>query len=327
MPDIIPAIKGTAWVWAAVGFGVVLSLAIHEFAHAAAYKKAHVRIERISLFGLPIPYRLNWHIPLPLRFKAFPEASVGIYPIPLGAFIMANRADVSQVPMHVVRTMAMAGPISNMLLTVICVICMLSVEYFFLPRAMFLKGTWIEQFYTDEFGFTYRYWDYKHYVDYYVLAVACISQFGVLIFMLRDRRWLPVTLVVISTVWLVTTVTYFNVEATTRLLTDVQEGTVLQGFVEGSSKIDAIGSDFVAAGAWPATFFVFFVLSAINFLLAALNMVPGCAGDGSMILGTYVPQRYLKLYVIVVAGSMLLLNVGILLADPIVWFAKAVRFG
>ncbi len=88
---------------------VMVSISVHELGHAFAMRECGVRVERISLIGVPGLGTFR----IPVRLSQFPGTEWVIHPFVIGAYVMANEDDMEKASARDRVFISAAGPLAN----------------------------------------------------------------------------------------------------------------------------------------------------------------------------------------------------------------------
>ena len=95
---------------------ILLSVAVHELAHAIAMRECGVRVMRISLLGSYGP-----RMRLPIRSRYFPGTEWVMHPIVIGAYLEIAEDDIRRLPLPDQVYIKAMGPLGSVAFAVACV--------------------------------------------------------------------------------------------------------------------------------------------------------------------------------------------------------------
>ena len=288
----------TIWLWGLFLLGLFLSVSIHELAHAWAFAHLNVRLQRISIFGLPVPFRSHWCIKLPIKCPRFPDASWEINPIPLGAFVRPHPDDINSLTPNDLRTILVYGPLANLIVAAILFAAACVLDYSFFHTGVIVRivenSTEVMNLTTGEME--HFAWQAPSRSDF-TLKIFNTIQFLLILILARRLSWFPLLAVVFATLTVIALFILGSHALWSIMVSEIERGRLMVDnfLIQNDTFEEMLQTDNTSV-----VIGMLCELTGMNVMLAFVNLVPFISGDGSLILATYIPERQIKTYVITV---------------------------
>lgn len=294
------------WILAIAAVLVVwFGIAVHEIGHALACRRAGIPVREISLLGFPLPGIKGWQ--LPFKSRTFPETIFLIHPVLLGAYMKPDNVAMEAAGRRErVRILAM-GPIASLLfgltLLTLCSLAFAADTIVGGCTKCLQKGAVNNQPWT---------------IGMFV-AIGCATlSVTILILLLRRYFWFHIALLVvgIALLPLMAYVIYtllVDVLFSTKPLHEILTG--MFGTVRVSRDWILAMHDDQSPTLMRGIGSVAIVAGGLSLFIGLANLVPMFAGDGTMIIMEYVPERLGKLIWTVTLAVMGLFMLLVLVGD------------